>query len=328
MHQPSLRRVLCRPSLDASARVRASPLAKRIASQRGLDLLSLKGTGPYGRILVRDLDAALAPVSALAPEQGTSVARHSQQGSQQPVNGPREDASDTTHALLAKNAFQNPKTLRSGKWTATVPQFSLSTDVVLDNLLDLQDRLNALASRDTGTSCNWQVSLDGLVIKAVALAMEKYPSVIVSWTGDAVSTHQHAGVGIVVQKAGGLTVPVIHRAASKGLAQLSEEAGAFSRQALNPQMPNEEPERIAVAIFKMFRSGIGQFTALVEPPFTSVLALGAVEYRPKIIHGEISSAPQMTMTLSADVRCINEELGGDFLLAIKSYLEEPGLMLV
>lgn len=307
-------------------RVFATPLAKRIAQQRGIDLLSVKGTGPYGRIVVSDLDGELAPGDHPERKAMDAAVEKSHKGSQQTTKVLPGVA--VSAEQVSGNAGQKPEARRSERSVDPVPQFSLTTDVTLDNLLELQGRLNVLAPNDVGGANHWQVSFDGLVMKAVALAMLKHPGTNVSWTGETVAMHQHADVGLVAQTPGGVRVSVVRRVEGKGVAQISSEACEYAHQATVRAPTSEAFEGGAVALFNIAKSGIRQFNAVVEPPFSSVLALGAVECRPIVKCGEIVKARQMTVTLSSDIRCIDVGLGGDFLLSIKNYLEEPGLMLV
>ena len=209
-----------------------------------------------------------------------------------------------------------------------VPHFYVTVDIGLDNLLGLRERLNAQAPKDKEGKSAWKISVNDFVIKAMAMALVKVPDANVAWTESAMVRHKHADIGVAVSIPGGLITPVVRAAEAKGLAQISSEMKDYAARAKTRKLKPEEYTGGSCSVSNMGMMGVKNFSAIVNPPQASILAVGAGERRTVVRGNDIVIEQQMSVTLSTDHRCIDGTLGAEFLGAIKMYLEEPGLMLV
>ena len=210
----------------------------------------------------------------------------------------------------------------------TIPHFYVSVDVSLDRLLELRERLNLQAPKDKDGKHLWKVSVNDFIIKAMAMALIKVPDANVSWTEHAMVKHKHADIGVAVSIPGGLITPVIRKAETKGLAQISAEMKDYAARARVKKLKPEEYTGGSAAVSNLGMMNVKNFAAIVNPPHATILAVGTGERRPVVRGHEIVIEQQMTITLSTDHRCVDGALGAEFIGAIKMYLEEPGLMLV
>ena len=308
---------------EGSTRVFASPLARRMAKQKGIDIAALLGSGPHGRIVLKDVEnakpgaapaarPAAAPAVA-APPSDEQVLKLFAEGSYELVQH------DTMRKVIARRLVESKQ---------TIPHFYVSVDVTLDHLLELRERLNLQAPTDKEGKPLWKISVNDFIIKAMALALIKVPDANVSWTESAMVKHKHADIGIAVSIPGGLITPVVRSAELKGLAQISTEMKDYAARARNRRLKPEEYTGGSAAISNMGMLNVRSFAAIVNPPHASILAVGSGERRPVVRGNDIAIEQQMTITLSTDHRCIDGALGAEFIGAIKAYLEEPGLMLV
>jgi pyruvate dehydrogenase E2 component (dihydrolipoamide acetyltransferase) len=307
-------------------RVFASPLAKRLAKEKGINLATIKGTGPHGRIISKDVETARTLSSPLAGE----VARSAGGG----MSAPPSDASvlknfaEGSYELVPHDGMRKVIARRLTESKQTIPHFYVSVDVSLDNLMDLRERLNGTAPKNKEGLPTWKISVNDFIIKAMAMAMIKVPDANVSWTETAMVKHKHADIGIAVTIPGGLITPIVRKAETKGLAQISSEMKDYAKRARDRKLKPEEYNGGSAAISNMGMMNVKNFSAIVNPPHASILAIGSGERRPVVRGNEIKIEQQMTITLSTDHRCIDGALGAEFINAIKQYLEEPGLMLV
>jgi pyruvate dehydrogenase E2 component (dihydrolipoamide acetyltransferase) len=307
------------------SRVFASPLAKRIAKQKGIDLSSLHGSGPHGRVILKDVESAYTPTAKLG---------EAAQGSRVGVGGGVSDDAvlknfaPDSYTLVPHDGMRKTIARRLTESKQTIPHFYVSVDVTLDHLLDLRERLNVQAPKDKDGKPAWKVSVNDFIIKAMAMAMMKVPDANVSWTDANMVKHKHADIGVAVSIPGGLITPIIRRAETKGLAAISQEMKDYAKRARDRKLKPEEYTGGSAAISNMGMMNVKNFAAIVNPPHGSILAVGTGERRPVVRGNEIVIEQQMTITLSTDHRCIDGALGAEFIGAIKMYLEEPGLMLV
>jgi pyruvate dehydrogenase E2 component (dihydrolipoamide acetyltransferase) len=305
------------------ARVFASPLARRVAKQKGIDIAALLGSGPHGRIVLKDVETAkpgatpAAPKSAApafaAPPSDEQVLKLFAEGSYELV------PHDSMRKVIARRLTESKQ---------TIPHFYVSVDVSLDHLLELRERLNLQAPKDKEGKPLWKISVNDFIIKAMAMALIKVPDANVTWTENAMVKHKHADIGIAVSIPGGLITPIVRSAELKGLAQISTEMKDYAARARNRKLKPEEYTGGSAAISNMGMMNVKSFAAIVNPPHASILAIGTGERRPVVRGNDIVIEQQMTITLSTDHRCIDGALGAEFIGAIKAYLEEPGLMLV
>jgi pyruvate dehydrogenase E2 component (dihydrolipoamide acetyltransferase) len=302
------------------ARIFASPLARRIAKQKGVDLSALKGSGPHGRVVLKDVESAkpgAAPAAkAAALPQGMSdeaVLKLFEAGS---------------YDLVPHDGMRKTIARRLTESKQTVPHFYVTVDCVLENLLPLRERLNLQAPKDKDGKPAWKVSVNDFIIKAMAMALMKVPEANVSWTENAMLKHRHADVGVAVSIPGGLITPIIRRAETKGLTQISMEMKDYAARARARKLKPEEYTGGSTSVSNLGMMGVKNFAAIVNPPQATILAVGAGERRAVVRGNDIVIEQQMSVTLSTDHRCVDGALGAELLGAFKMYLEEPGLMLV
>ncbi|MBL8791583.1 MAG: pyruvate dehydrogenase complex dihydrolipoamide acetyltransferase [Rhizobiales bacterium] len=307
----------------SGSRVFVSPLARRLAKEKGIDLTALTGSGPHGRIVSRDVEKA-KPGTA-APAAKAAAATLAQPPSDDAVLRLFEPGS---YDLVPHDGMRKVIARRLTESKQTIPHFYVSVDVTLDHLLELRERLNGQAPKNKEGVHLWKVSVNDFIIKAMAMALIKVPDANVSWTESAMVRHKHADIGIAVSIPGGLITPVIRKAETKGLAQISTEMKDYAKRARDRKLKPEEYTGGSAAISNMGMMNVSNFAAIVNPPHASILAIGTGSRRPVVRGNDIVIEQQMTMTLSTDHRCIDGALGAEFINAIKLYLEEPGLMLV
>ncbi len=307
------------PRADGS-RIFASPLAKRIAKQKGIDLAALKGSGPHGRVVLKDVENAkpgAAPATkAAGMPQGMSdeaVLKLFEQGSYDLV------PHDSMRKTIARRLTESKQ---------TVPHFYVSVDCVLENLLPLRERLNLQAPKDKDGKPAWKVSVNDFIIKAMAMALMKVPDANVSWTENAMVKHHHADVGVAVSIPGGLITPVVRKAETKGLTQISMEMKDYAARARTRRLKPEEYTGGSTSVSNLGMMNIKNFAAIVNPPQATILAVGTGERRAVVRGNDIVIEHQMSVTLSTDHRCVDGALGAELLSAFRMYLEDPGLMLV
>jgi pyruvate dehydrogenase E2 component (dihydrolipoamide acetyltransferase) len=307
---------------EGSTRVFASPLARRVAKQKGIDIAALLGSGPHGRIVLKDVEGAKpgavpAPKSAgpafAAPPSDEQVLKLFAEGSYELV------PHDSMRKVIARRLTESKQ---------TIPHFYVSVDVTIDQLLEVRERINLQAPKDKEGKPLWKISVNDFIIKAMAMALIRVPDANVSWTDSAMVKHKHADIGIAVSIPGGLITPIVRSAELKGLAQISTEMKDYAARARNRKLKPEEYTGGSAAISNMGMMNVKNFAAIVNPPHASILAVGSGERRPVVRGNDIVIEQQMTITLSTDHRCIDGALGAEFIGVIKANLEEPGLMLV
>ena len=304
-------------------RVFASPLARRVAKDKGLDIATLLGSGPHGRIVLKDVEnakpgavapAAAAPKPAMAPGMADGmVLKLFEPGS---------------YDLVPHDGMRKTIARRLTESKQTIPHFYVSVDVALDNLLALRERLNLHAPKDKDGKPLWKISVNDFIIKAMAMALVKVPDANVSWTDNAMVKHKHADIGVAVTIPGGLITPIVRKAETKGLARISTEMKDLAGRARNKKLKPEEYTGGSAAVSNLGMMNVKNFAAIVNPPHATILAVGTGERRAVVRGHDIVIEQQMTITLSTDHRAVDGALGAEFIGAIRMYLEEPGLMLV
>ncbi|MCA3560939.1 MAG: pyruvate dehydrogenase complex dihydrolipoamide acetyltransferase [Aestuariivirga sp.] len=310
------------PARAEGARIFASPLARRVAKQKGIDIATLLGSGPHGRIVVKDVDSAKPAAQPAAKPAAAAIAP------------PPSDEqvlklfAEGSYELVPHDGLRKVIARRLTESKQTIPHFYVSVDVAIDHLLDLRERLNLQAPKDKEGKPLWKISVNDFIIKAMAMALIKVPDANVTWTETAMVKHKHADIGVAVSIPGGLITPIVRSAELKGLARISTEMKDYAARARNRKLKPEEYTGGSAAISNMGMLNVKSFAAIVNPPHASILAVGSGERRPVVRGNGIVIEQQMTITLSTDHRCIDGALGAEFIGAIKSHLEEPGLMLV
>ncbi len=290
----------------ADGRIIASPLARRVAERAGLALAGLAGSGPNGRIVKADVEAALArgapaPAPAAAP----------------PLAAPPGAAYvDVPLSLMRKTIAR-----RLVEAKQTIPHFYLTIDCVIDRLLALRKDLN-------GRSDAYKLTVNDFVVRAVALALRKVPDANASWAETALRKWTSVDVAVAVALDGGLITPVVRDADRKGLAAISNEVKELAQRARAGKLMPEEYQGGSLSVSNLGMYGIQQFDAIINPPQAGILAVGAGSERPVVKDGALAIATVMTCTLSCDHRVIDGALGAQFLQAFKGFIEEPLTMLL
>ena len=305
------------------ARVFASPLARRIATEKGLDLTRVTGSGPHGRIVKADVEGAqAAPAAVVAAPQGAATA-----ASPAMATGPSTETVLKTYAgrpytEVALNGMRKIIATRLTEAKQTVPHFYLRRDIELDALLAFRTQLNAgLAQRGV------KLSVNDFVIKACALALQQCPTANAVWAGDRVLQFQKSDVAVAVAIEGGLFTPVLKDAESKSLSALSIEMKDLAKRARDRKLAPHEYQGGSFAISNLGMFGVDNFDAIINPPHAAILAVGAGVPKPVVKAGLVVVANVMSVTLSVDHRVIDGALGAQLLQAIKDNLENPMAML-
>jgi len=291
-------------------RVKASPLAKRLAADKGLDLTAVTGSGPYGRIVKRDVENAKAGVPATA---STAAAV------QAPEYGPndipfREERLSGMRKVIAKRLTESKQ---------TVPHFYLTIECQLDTLLDQRKVLNAQGEKE-----GIKISVNDFIIRATALALKKVPAANVQYAGDKMYWYERADVSVAVAVEGGLVTPVVRGACEKGLAAISADMKELAGKARDGKLMPEEYTGGTISISNLGMFGISEFSAVINPPQGAILAIGAGEQKPVVKNGELTVGTVMKVTMSCDHRAIDGAVGAEFLAAFKAYIENPVMMLL
>jgi pyruvate dehydrogenase E2 component (dihydrolipoamide acetyltransferase) len=307
---------------NGGTRIFASPLARRIAKQKGLDLASLKGSGPHGRIVLKDVETAKPGERPSAPAA---------QAVPQPIAMPDEAIAKLyeagTYEVVPHDGMRKIIAQRLLQAKQTIPHFYLSITCDLENLLAVRERLNAHAPRNKEKEPAWKLSVNDFIIKALALALQRVPDANVTWTESGMLKHKSSDVGVAVAIEGGLFTPVIRSAETKSLSQISNEMKDLAQRARKRRLAPHEYQGGTTAISNLGMFGISDFAAVINPPHATILAIGAGEKRAVVVDGEIKARTQMTVTLSCDHRAVDGALGAQLLQAFKSFIEEPALMM-
>ena len=291
---------------------RATPLARRLARERGLPLPSISGTGPRGRIQAEDVRTFRPPQAQIERPPAADVTSLYQPGSYdiEPLSGMRR--------IIAERLVQSKQ---------TVPHFYLTLACDLSQLLATRERLNENAPRNADRQPAWKLSINDFVIKALALALQRVPAANVTWTDTGILRHRSSDVGVAVAVEGGLFTPVIRGAETKSLSQISLAMKDLAARARARRLTPSEYQGGTTAISNLGMYGIEQFAAIINPPHATILAVGAGIERPAAVRGKIVLRTEMTCTLSCDHRAVDGALGAALLAAFKLLIEEPALML-
>ena len=310
-------------------RIFASPLAKRLAHQNGIDIAALSGTGPRGRIVKADVKAAQKQGKATAPARPGLQPAAPPAGAGVAGIAPLPDArlfyKPEDYEAIPHDSMRKAIARRLTQAKTLIPHYYLTVDCRIDELIETRVRLNERAPKGEG---GFKLSVNDFVVKAAALALMRVPEVNASWTDDAILRHKHADVGVAVALDFGLITPIVFRAEEKGLAVISNEVKSLAERARAKKLKPQEYEGGSFSISNLGMFGIRDFTAVINPPQSAILAVGAGEERAVIINGRIERATMMTVTMSCDHRVIDGATGARFLAAFRQYIEEPAAMLL
>jgi pyruvate dehydrogenase E2 component (dihydrolipoamide acetyltransferase) len=307
------------PNGAAGNRIIASPLAKRIAKENGVDLSGVTGSGPNGRIVRADVEAAqsqpAAPKAVAPAAPAPAVAKP-------PVAAPQKAAAITApHQLVPHTSMRRVIAKRLTESKQTVPHFYLTMDIELDALLKLRGELNARSAKDGGGA--FKLSVNDMVIKASALALRRVPKVNASFLEEGVAFYDDVDISVAVAIPDGLITPIIRRADQKGLATISNEMKDLGLRARAGKLKPEEFQGGGFSVSNLGMFGVKDFQAIINPPQAAILAVGAGEQRPVVKNGALAIATVMSATLSVDHRVVDGALGAEWLQAFKAILEEP-----
>jgi len=306
------------PETAKGERVFASPLARRIAAQQGIDLAALSGSGPHGRIVKADLEGAPKGAAKSSVTQTTGAAA----SGPMPTVDPRAFYKDGSYEEVPLDGMRKTIARRLTQSMQEIPHFYLTVDCALDELLVARRKLNEEAGEGV------KLSVNDFLIRAAALALIKVPDANVSFAGNALLKHKSADVGIAVALDGGLITPIIRGAEKKGLAEISAEAKSLAARARDKKLKPAEYEGGSFSISNLGMFGIKHFTGVINPPQAAILAVGKGEERPVVKNGKLEIANVMTVTMSCDHRAIDGALGAQFLEDFKSFVEYPARMLL
>ncbi len=318
------------PVSASGNRTFSSPLARRLAKEAGIDLSAVSGSGPHGRVVKSDIEAAVAgggakTASAPSATPASAPAASAPKGaSDEAVMKLFEAGSydlvphDNMRKIIAKRLVESKQ---------TIPHFYVTVDCNLDALMALRAQLNDAAPRKDSAPA-YKLSVNDMIIKAMALALRDVPDANVSWTENAMVKHKHVDVGVAVSIPGGLITPIIRKAELKTLSAISNEMKDLGKRAKERKLKPEEFQGGTTSVSNMGMMGVKEFAAVINPPHSTILAVGAGEQRVIVKKGEMAVATVMSVTLSTDHRSVDGALGAQLLGAFKGYIENPMGMLV
>jgi len=292
-----------------------TPLARRLAGEAGIDLARVTGSGPHGRIIARDIEQATSTKARPTAEPGAEQIKALY--AQRPFDEVPLDSMRRTIARRLTEAVQ------------TIPHFYLTADIDVERLVALRAEANAAAPTDKDGTPAFRLSLNDFVVKALALALQRVPAANAAWAGDRILRFKHSDVGVAVALDGGLITPVIRAAETKSLAAISAEARELAARARARKLQPSEYQGGSTAVSNLGMYGVREFTAIINPPHATILAVGAAQRRPfETANGGVKFVDQMTVTLGCDHRVVDGALCAELLAAFKAVIEKPVAMLV
>ncbi|WP_332767874.1 pyruvate dehydrogenase complex dihydrolipoamide acetyltransferase [Phenylobacterium sp.] len=293
-------------------RVFASPLARRIAEQKGLDLTKVAGSGPHGRIIKRDVDGATPSAKAPAAATGAPApARQVQSLAQMGIP-------DGTYDLIPLDGMKKTVARRMTDSFRDVPHFPLTIDLEIDALLAARAKINAMLEKQ-----GVKVSVNDLVLKAAAVALKRVPEANASYSPEGIAMHHNADIAMAVAIDGGLITPIIRKCETKGLAQIAVEAKDLAERARTRKLKPEEFQGGTFSVSNLGMFGIKSFNSIINEPQGAILSVGVGEQRPVVKNGELTIATVMSVTLTCDHRVVDGAIGARWLQAFKALIEDP-----
>ena len=301
-----------------SGGVTVTPLARRLAAESGIDLSRLRGSGPHGRIVAHDVETAPRPADTpLAPHAGPSA--------------------DEVKALFAPDAYEEVpldgmrRTIAARLTQAiqTIPHFYLTADVEIDRLIKLREEANLGAPKDKDGNPAFKLSLNDFIIRALALALQRVPAANAAWAGDRILRFKHADIGVAVALDSGLITPIVRSAETKSVSAISAEMKELSTRARDKKLKPADYQGGSAAISNLGMYGVREFTAIINPPHATILAVGAARRQAvEKPDGGVAFASMLAVTLSCDHRVLDGAVGAELLAAFKAFVEMPVTMLV
>jgi pyruvate dehydrogenase E2 component (dihydrolipoamide acetyltransferase) len=314
------------PQTNGQGRIFSSPLARRLAKEAGIELGRINGSGPHGRVIARDVEEARSgkglKAPAAAPGAGPAIAPSM---SDKQILALFEPGS---YEIVPHDGMRRTIAQRLTASIQNVPHFYLTIDCDIGKLLAAREEINAAAPKDKEKKPLYKISVNDFVIKAMAVALQKIPNCNVSWTEGGMVKHKHSDVGVAVAMPGGLITPIIRKAETKTLSTISNEMKDFAARARARKLKPEEYQGGTTAVSNLGMYGINHFTAVINPPHATILAVGTSEERPVVRAGKIEIAHMMSVTLSCDHRAIDGALGAELIGAFRQLIENPVMMMV
>jgi len=314
------------------ARVFASPLAKRLAKEAGIELSAISGSGPHGRVVKSDVEGAKSGKTPLKAAPAAATAAASAPSGGAAIAGGMTKAQvlalypEGSYELVPNDGMRKVVAARLTEAKQTVPHFYLTLDCKIDALLQAREQINAAAPVKDGKP-TYKLSVNDFVMKAWAAALMKVPAANATWAGDSILYHKHADVAVAVSVPGGLFTPVVKACDTKSLRQISEEVKDLAGRARNKKLAPHEYQGGSSSVSNLGMFGIKEFAAVINPPHGTILAVGAGEERVYADKGQVKIANFMTVTLSVDHRAVDGALGAELLAAFKGLIENPVMML-
>ncbi|GAB1716123.1 MAG: Dihydrolipoamide acetyltransferase, long form [Nitrobacter sp.] len=311
---------------NGHARIFSSPLARRLAKEAGIELVRIEGSGPHGRIVARDVEQAKSgkglKAPAAAPAGSSTIA---------PAMSDKQILSlfeDGSYEIVPHDNMRRTIAQRLTASIQTIPHFYLTMDCDIGRLLAAREDINASAPKDKEKKPLYKLSVNDFVIKAMAIALQRVPNANVSWTESGMLKHKHSDIGVAVAMPGGLITPIIRKAETKSLSTISSEMKDFAARARARKLKPEEYQGGTTAVSNLGMYGIKDFTAVINPPHATILAVGASEERAVVRGGKIEAAHIMSVTLSCDHRAVDGALGAELIGAFRTLIENPVMMVV
>jgi pyruvate dehydrogenase E2 component (dihydrolipoamide acetyltransferase) len=307
-------------------RIFSSPLARRLAKDANIDLGRVQGTGPHGRVIARDVEAARSGQGLRAPAAApASAPLVAPSMSDQQIRALYDDGS---YDFVPHDGMRRTIAQRLTASVQTIPHFYLTIDCDIGKLLDAREEINASAPKDKDGKPAYKLSVNDFVIKALALALQRVPDANVSWTDAGMLKHKHSDVGVAVAMPNGLITPIIRNAETKSLSAISNEMKELAARARARKLKPHEYQGGATSVSNLGMYGIKDFTAVINPPQSTILAVGTGEERAVVRGGKIEAAHIMSVTMSCDHRAVDGALGAVLIGAFKALIENPVMMLV
>jgi len=309
-------------------RIFSSPLARRLAKDAGIDLGRIAGSGPHGRVIARDVEDAKVGRGLRAPAAVPGAAPTpliAPSLSDQQIRALYEDGS---YEVIPHDGMRRTIAQRLTASVQTIPHFYLTVDCDIGKLLAAREEINAAAPKGKDGKPSYKLSVNDFVIKALALALQQVPDANVSWTDSGMLKHKHSDIGVAVAMPNGLITPIIRNAETKSLAAISNEMRDLALRARDRKLKPNEYQGGTTAVSNLGMYGIKDFTAVINPPHATILAVGAGEERAVVRGGKIEAAHIMSVTMSCDHRAVDGALGAVLIGAFKALIENPVMMLV
>jgi pyruvate dehydrogenase E2 component (dihydrolipoamide acetyltransferase) len=323
---PMLQTTAPAPQTNGHGRIFSSPLARRLAKEAGIELARINGSGPHGRVIARDVEQAKSGKGLKAPAAAPAGAPAIAPGmSDKQIRALYEDGS---YEVIPHDGMRRTIAQRLTASVQTIPHFYLTMDCNIDLLVKAREEINAAAPKDKDGKPAYKLSVNDFVIKALALALQRIPNANVSWSEAGMLKHKHSDVGVAVAMPGGLITPIIRKAEAKPVSVISAEMKDFAARARARKLKPEEYQGGTTAVSNLGMYGIKDFTAVINPPHATILAVGAGEERAIVKNGKIEVAQIMSVTMSCDHRAVDGALGAELIGAFKLLIENPVMMVV